>query len=714
MRTPRSLRLAGLALVMAVAVLPAARAGDPVSPRARGPKAARTAVDPVPLDYKHDAVPPGKDEAAAPSVPDVPDELKVASHSAPRVEASRRTVPSGTSFDPADLGTQSGENMALEAVRVWGWRQYWRAGFGRGMHEALADPRPVAWGRADGLRSGRLDLRAQAIGGQMAQDAAADAAQQAAESRVRTQFLDLSREPRRDRGGPMRPGDPARYFAAGPWAVAPVYDDVFAAVPLSSAPGLDRDAHAALDGWQVQAAALGRDPVQARAYDANWKDSAYAFSVWRDRQRPGSYWSRFGPGERETFRTAFFARFDDVLGSIDLRPTYAGWRVGYADGWRYGVAVNREWGFRQGYASGFDDGVRAAATLAFPFLFDRAYGAAYDAEFAAWQANAVPALGALSVVDGNDDGVIEPGERLALSGEVVNYGGAPGTFELRAVGSAVMSPVSESLRLPARGRVPVELAQLVVDGSVAPRTKSELDVTIADDRASVPIYVARPLEIDGDPSISADPLGGRVRMVVTVANRSRRPLEAEAMIAPADAGSRDARRDRLSIPAGGSARMEASFDGVRPLDLLAGTARWEASVRHDGVENDARAIAVPAVATDLGDPALVTYMVGLARGRDASASDVRGARGLMLDRMRADWERAIAADGNPYKRDYDDGSASTALGELVRAVGEDRKSFANRSVFSGMGSDISALADTLPGAHPLLRKWMKRLAKQVG
>ena len=86
---------------------------------------------------------------------------------------------------------------------------------------------------------------------------------------------------------------------------------------------------------------------------------------------------------------------------------------------------------------------------------------------------------------------------------------------------------------------------------------------------------------------------------------------------------------------------------------------------------------------------------------------------MLLDRMRADWERACADDGNPYKRDYDEASASTALGELVREISNERSSFASRAVFAGLGSDIATLADTLPGAHPLLRKWMKRLAKRV-
>ena len=96
------------------------------------------------------------------------------------------------------------------------------------------------------------------------------------------------------------------------------------------------------------------------------------------------------------------------------------------------------------------------------------------------------------------------------------------------------------------------------------------------------------------------------------------------------------------------------------------------------------------------------------------ARDVTQARSLLMDRMRADWQRAIAMDGNPYKTDFEEGSASTALGELVRALDGSKGGFANRDVFNGAGSDIAALAEDLPGAHPMLRKWMRKLAKRVG
>jgi hypothetical protein len=106
-------------------------------------------------------------------------------------------------------------------------------------------------------------------------------------------------------------------------------------------------------------------------------------------------------------------------------------------------------------------------------------------------------------------------------------------------------------------------------------------------------------------------------------------------------------------------------------------------------------------------------MVDLAREARPSRQDVAEARSLVLDRIRVDWDRARAADGNPYKRDVENGSATTALGDLARTIKNERRGFENDDVFDGLGDDIASFASELPGAHPLLRKWMKRLAKQI-
>src|SRR5262245_46820996 len=271
MRTTRALTLVALALLAVVRV----RADDP----APAP-APRKAVPKVALDYKRDPeARRAREDAPQQAVPDLPDDIKVVVKVTPNVAAARRGAPRPAA-DPEAMGDKAGETMALEATREWGWRQYWRAGFDRGAREALQDPRPARWERREGFRYGRLDPRAMTIGGAIAQDAAADAAAGAAADTVRAQFADLSRDPRRNPASPGAAGAASRFAPTGPWADAPVFEDVVASMPFASAPGLGRDARAALDGWDVQPAALTRAPGPSRAYDGAWKDSSYAFAVW--------------------------------------------------------------------------------------------------------------------------------------------------------------------------------------------------------------------------------------------------------------------------------------------------------------------------------------------------------------------------------------------------------------------------------------------------
>jgi len=239
-------------------------------------------------------------------------------------------------------------------------------------------------------------------------------------------------------------------------------------------------------------------------------------------------------------------------------------------------------------------------------------------------------------------------------------------------------------------------------------------VALADARADTPLYVSRPLEIDGAPTIDADRIGGHVTLTLAVANTSRRDARAVVSVLPLT-GARDPREDDLGlIPAGGSRQASVTFNGIHPLDLIGGVARWRASVARGDTVDDVREIRIDPVATDLSNPDLMDFMIALAGLSHVSGSDVRDARALMMDRLRADWERAADASGNPYKRDFETEGQTTVLGELVRTTQSGRRSFASPQVFEGIDDEIAALTDELPGAHPLLRKWMKKLAKRVG
>jgi hypothetical protein len=683
----------------------------------RADVAAHEAKERIAIEWKRDPkAAPRRMEAAPPAAPDPPSDLAVAPPlPAERVEPSRagRAPGSGSMID--GLAVRAGEEMAQEAARAWGWREHWRAGFARGVDAALDDPRLGAGDHEDGTRSGRSDPRVRPLGDHLAKEAAEGVADQAAEAQVRRQFMDLALPPGRDRGVRSGPSPQTAPRFDGPWAVAPVFDAVLRENPIGRTPGLSRDGRRAIEEWRVGPAVLARRDRATAAYDARWKDPELAFSRWRERQPKGSLWSRWSVPEQDRFHVVFRDRFRDVLASIDQRSNRVAWRTGFEDGWRYGATIQAEWAYRQGYADGFDSGVSEAAAIAFPHAYERAYAGAYERWFEEWSRTAHPGVDVVQLADETGDGVFEPGEGVLVEVEVVNYGGGSGAFDLIASGVDLGAPVRTSVGLTHRGRLAgTQKLMLHVPDRVPARTRTAVTVTMADARADAPLYVSRPLEIDGAPVIDADRIGGRVTLTLGVQNTSRRDTPAVVSVLPLT-GGRDPREDDLgTIPAGGSRQASVTFDGIHPLDLIGGTSRWRASAVRGAKVDDVREIRIDPVATDLSNPDLLDFMVALAGLPRVSPADVRDARALMMERLRADWERATAESGNPYRNDFETEGTTTVLGELVRTTAGGRRSFASPQVFVGLDDDIATLIEDLPGAHPLLRKWMRKLAKRVG
>ena len=85
----------------------------------------------------------------------------------------------------------------------------------------------------------------------------------------------------------------------------------------------------------------------------------------------------------------------------------------------------------------------------------------------------------------------------------------------------------------------------------------------------------------------------------------------------------------------------------------------------------------------------------------------------MLRRLRVDWRAAVRAHGNPYKRDFRSGSRLTALGELVHLSASLSRQPSGDVLLSGLSADVRSLSSDLPGPHPLLRKYVRRLARRL-
>lgn len=678
---------------------------------AGGCAAAEETKDQVQMDWKRDpkSVRP-QIESAPPAAPALPQDLAVTP--GPVVESARTGLP-----DLDAAAVRAAGEMAREAVRTVGWREYWRAGFARGVTVALDDQRLGAADHDAGALFGRSDPRAKSLGERLAWDESEWVADNHAKARIKERFMDLTRDPRTSpKDVEMR--SEKRYGPAvpefeGPFAVPPVLDDVFSSQPLARTPGLSREGRRAIDEWRVAPASLARSDREAHAHDSRWRDPGVAFATWKARQPRGSAFSRWSPAERERFRAAFSESFESALRSMDAGPLNEAWRIGFVDGWRYGAAIQSEWAYRRGYAEGFDAGVRETATIAFPYAYERAYNESYAKWFDNWSHTAHPGIGRVTLTDENDDGVYEPGERVLMAVEVVNFGGGVGTFDLTASGKDAPQPETVAVRLVGRGRVAdSQKLSIRIADNVVPRTSSPVAVTFGDARYQTPLWVSHPFAMQEGPTVDADRLEGRVTLSLTVQNTSRRDAAAVVRFDSPTGAGEPKREDLGVVPSGGSKRAAVTFQGIHPLDLIGTESRWVVSVARGEQLDDTREVRMPVVATDLSNPDLMDFMIALARTPSVSRNDARDARALMMQRLRADWERAADASGNPYKRDYEAEGEETVLGQLVR-IRAGGRTYASPQVFDGMAGDVAALSGELPGAHPLLRKWMNKLATRL-
>ena len=653
--------------------------------------AAAVAAPPVAPVYRRDKAPTPK--VSAPATPRAPQGLVVRRAAEAKARAAS---PAEIHRAAYDAGRWASETL----VRTAGRREAYRVGFWEGQRAAFAEPEVGRWERADGLRAGRLDPGALEHGAREGERAAYETAPSAAQALVARQFSDLAWRPVRS----PRPGtDP--FHAAFPATVAPTLEVVYRELPLA----IPRAAEP-FRGWDWDPYRLHGCEAWTAFRDPGWQSVDRAFALWSSHPSRAAAWRRLdGPAARESFRAAFENGYWDALDGVSPELLDGAHAEGFEDGWLHGAAVRGEWAWRQGYAEGFDRGLAFAAELAYERAYPRAFTLAYDEEFHAWMTSPRPAILEARLLDGNDDGVFQPGEPVRVAWTVANLGGASGRFEVALEGSPLADPASATVEVPARRSLDaVRPIEARLDRGAAAPSEDTLVLDVGGAKRTLPLRVAFPVEFTGRIGYHSLPLEGRGSVALELENRSRRTVEAIEVVL--DGGERVA---IARLAAGESAEAVFDLDGLRPLDLLAGSVAVTAQAYAGGEPWDRRTARFPELATDLRNSSLVDYLVALGRDRDTDPTEVADARRLLAQRIAADWDVARRGEGNPYKEDVQDGGTRTALAELAAAYERDRGTLSRSIAFHGLGDEIAAQVEELPGANPLLRKWARRIVERL-
>ena len=641
----------------------------------------------------------------------VPEDLVLVKREAP--------APAGPRQREADQvlveANRAGRRMAEQQAGTRGWVEYYRVGWFRGMNRALDDSALGEWDRIQGFESGIRDREARRTGRDLGRDRAEQQAAPAAAGQVEAQFRDLNRDPVFD----PRPVVP-RLEVDGLFAPRPDLDQIFLDMPVLSV-SVFRDRtrrdrfRRGFDGWDLGPDRLRRMERYEQFHKRDWTDPVQAFRLWKRSPRNAAQWRRLGEGDRLRFRERFMASFTAWLSRFYDRFQEPAFAAGFDDGWEYGAFLQYELAFREGFADGFDQAVLSAAERSFARNWDVAFDRSYRASFDDWMNSVRPAILELRLEDGDRNGVFEPGEGLDVFYTVANLGGGIGERDLSLDGKILDRARLQPIRFDGRGVVEaLEPLKVRIAGDVPVKTRSRVVLDLAGERMKADLTVARPLQFQNGWRIdSSHALSGISVVEIDVANRSRRPVAGSVAMVALDGEQQRAGRDMGSLAAGELRTLRFRLDNLDPLDILSGEQQVRFQAMDDAVVHDGLQVRFPNLAVDLGNDDIVTLMLRFATDRSVPQRDVDRARALMLERMKADWRIVARGRKNPYKRDFRGKGDETALGELVLRTAELRGARVRQEVLVDLGDDLNALSRDLPGAHPFLRKWFRKLAARI-
>lgn len=592
-----------------------------------------------------------------------------------------------------------------------GRREYFRVGFFEGMLEALRD---TALGRRDyrqGEWRGLRDVEARSIGTHTGADAARVEAARNAEIQVVEQFSDLDARPRY-----LPRTDRPSFVPALPLIAEPTLDEVFADFPLDTFGPAARGREAFLRGWRYGAARLVDCRTYADFFDARWDDVGVAFQFWNKRPDRSAYYRTLRDAEErrwfeEKFGEVFVQRVATQLPS-ELSPAF---ERGASRGWSYGAFARKELEYRKGFRTGFLGSLEEAALVGFHANYPRHHETAYRASFDDWSRNPKLEIGEIWLTDGNGDGVFAPGEQLLVEAELINFGGGHAHLPLRLDGRVLDRSVQRMIDLPPRSIThPERHLQARIAAHTPNRTRTELELVLAESTRQLSLRVSHPLQLRREAwRVRRSDLDGEVMLEVDVANESTRAVDGRLELTTASLPGKIVTRSLGPVEGGQVRRLALEVDGLDPLDLLAGWVELDVALYGGPALHDRSSYDIPDAARDLSNRDLLLFMVRMAHDRREGGGRVATTRELLMTRLRADWKAAVARNGNPYKFDFRHDGATTALGDLVQTYRSQDPAVRRHPVFAGLSTDVQNLSKGLPGIHPFLRKYLRRLAREL-
>ncbi len=386
---------------------------------------------------------------------------------------------------------------------------------------------------------------------------------------------------------------------------------------------------------------------------------------------------------QQIFKSAFINAYKHYVRYYFSRELYRALDEGQLQGGFVGIELGRRLAYQKGMIGAFNARFNESSRHAFQSAFENASRSSFMATFEDYANNAKLDIDFTDVIGLDDDGILQPGEAIAVSFKVRNSGGRA-TSVRASLGGDVIEP--QLLPLPNMPALTTKVYRTPAIAVVNPqlRTGVNANLILKVNGKDIPHAekVMTPIQIASHRTMVETTIGA-ARAFVAVQNISTLRSTGDAkvdLVLP----DRTLSRALGAFEAGQIKEAEMSLSGLDPFELIKGIDAGIQVTMNDRLMSDGKLKFIPAdVKLELA-----AYFDQLTKGKGiVPASLPLEDRLTEVKKMIADKNFADVADdmkGNPWK----DNKLSTMLGLLVHNLESIDQTSAAKKVYAQLGQDL--------------------------
>jgi hypothetical protein len=386
---------------------------------------------------------------------------------------------------------------------------------------------------------------------------------------------------------------------------------------------------------------------------------------------------------QQVFKSAFVHAYRHYAQYYCSRELYRALDEGQIQGEMVGIELGKRLAYQKGLIETFNAKFKESSRQAFRSTYENAFQSSFTATFDDYANNAKLDIDFTDVNGREDDGIIQPGEAVAVSFKVRNSGGS--ATSIRAtLGGDVIEP-----QLLALGNMPALATKVFKTSPIAAinpnlhtGVNANLLLKVNDKETPRTEKVMTPIQIAGQRTV-VETKTGAVRASAAVQNittlRSAGNVKVDLVLQ-----GKTLERMLGMAEAGQIKETEFEISGLDPLDLIKGIDAQIRVTMDDRFMSDGR---LRLISADVKFE-LAAYFDQLNKGQGLVPSALRledriaEVKKMIADKNLADVSGDIK--GNPWK---DDG-LSTMLGLLVHNLKSIDQTSATKKIYAKLGKDL--------------------------